>query len=114
MKQLFLKIVAILTLSGASFAAHAQFGSGVVFDPTQSAHALQQIEQGQNIFTNSVKLADNAIATYIRLPITVITASVAPPCLMRESRPIRRLPSASARCIQWARRSAMETTRACS
>jgi hypothetical protein len=31
---------------------------------TQSAHAIQQIEQGQNLFTNSVKLADNAIATY--------------------------------------------------
>ena len=42
----------------------AQFGSGIVYDPTQSAHAIQQIEQGQNIFTNSVKLADNAIATY--------------------------------------------------
>jgi hypothetical protein len=25
-------------------AAHAQFGSGIVYDPTQSAHALQQIE----------------------------------------------------------------------
>jgi len=44
--------------------AHAQLGGGIVFDPTQSAHAIQQIEQGQNIFTNSVKLADNAIATY--------------------------------------------------
>jgi hypothetical protein len=63
MKQLFLKFATILALSGAAI-AHAQFGSGVVYDPTQSAHALQQIEQGQNIFTNSVKLADNAIATY--------------------------------------------------
>jgi hypothetical protein len=27
--------------------AHAQFGSGIVYDPTQSAHALQQIEQGE-------------------------------------------------------------------
>lgn len=44
--------------------AHAQLGSGIVFDPTQSAHAVEQIEQGQNIFTNSVKLADNAISTY--------------------------------------------------
>ena len=25
--------------------AHAQFGSGIVYDPTQSVHALQQIEQ---------------------------------------------------------------------
>jgi hypothetical protein len=43
---------------------HAQFGPGIVYDPTQSAHAIEQIQQGQNIFTNSVKLADNAIATY--------------------------------------------------
>jgi len=44
--------------------AHAQLGSGIVYDPTQSAHAVEQISQGQHIFTNSVRLADNAIATY--------------------------------------------------
>jgi hypothetical protein len=44
--------------------AHAQFGSGIVYDPTQSAHAIEQISQGQQVFTNSVRLADNAIATY--------------------------------------------------
>jgi hypothetical protein len=65
MKHFFLKIAALLSLVGVGASvAHAQFGSGVVYDPTQSAHALQQIEQGQNIFTNSVKLADNAIAMY--------------------------------------------------
>jgi len=53
----------IILLAGAA-AAHAQFGSGVVYDPTQSAHAIQQIEQGDHIFTNTVKLADNAIETY--------------------------------------------------
>ena len=63
MKPLCLKITLLLAISGSTI-ARAQFGSGVVFDPTQSAHALQQIEQGQNIFTNSVKLADNAISTY--------------------------------------------------
>jgi hypothetical protein len=63
MKHSFLKIALIVSIA-APVAAHAQFGSGVVYDPTQSAHAIQQIEQGQNIFTNSVKLADNAIATY--------------------------------------------------
>jgi hypothetical protein len=31
----------------SSQAAHAQFGSGIVYDPTQSAHALQQISQGE-------------------------------------------------------------------
>jgi hypothetical protein len=59
-------------------AAHAQFGSGIVFDPTQSAHAvlqienqeqsisneMQQIEEGQQIFTNTVKIASTALQTY--------------------------------------------------
>ena len=58
--------------------AHAQFGSGVVFDPTQSAHALtqienegkslqneaEQIENGTKIFTNTVKIASTALQTY--------------------------------------------------
>jgi len=58
--------------------AHAQFGSGVVFDPTQSGHAIvqieneersianeaQQIEQGQQIFTNTVKIATTALEAY--------------------------------------------------
>lgn len=55
---------AILAATLAVFPAHAQFGSGIVYDPTQSAHAIEQISQGQQIFTNSVRLADNAIATY--------------------------------------------------
>lgn len=63
MKHLFLKIALIVSIV-APAVARAQFGSGIVYDPSQSAHAIQQIEQGQNIFTNSVKLADNAIATY--------------------------------------------------
>jgi hypothetical protein len=71
-----------LTLTVALFAsstfAHAQFGSGIVFDPTQSGHAVvqieneersianeaQQIEQGQQIFTNTVKIAATALQTY--------------------------------------------------
>jgi hypothetical protein len=74
----------ILTALAVGFAAilqptaHAQFGSGIVFDPTQSAHAItqieheeqsianqaQQIEQGQQIFTNTVKIATEALQTY--------------------------------------------------
>jgi hypothetical protein len=59
-------------------AAHAQFGSGIVFDPAQSAHAYtqilnegkslenqaQQIENGTQIFTNTVKIASTALQTY--------------------------------------------------
>jgi hypothetical protein len=58
--------------------AHAQFGSGVVFDPTQAGHAVtqieneeksivnqaEQIEQGQQIFTNTVKIATTALQAY--------------------------------------------------
>lgn len=61
MKRIILPLTAMLSLVPL---ARAQFGSGIVFDPTQSAHAVEQISQGQQIFTNTVKLADNAIATY--------------------------------------------------
>jgi hypothetical protein len=71
--------VAIIGLAAAPpVAAHAQFGSGVVYDPTQSAHAVmqlkneeqsianefQQIEQGEHLFTNTVKIATTALQTY--------------------------------------------------
>lgn len=55
---------AILAATLGVLPAHGQFGSGIVYDPTQSAHAIEQISQGQQIFTNSIRLADNAIATY--------------------------------------------------
>ena len=42
-------LVAITSLAGVS-AAHAQFGSGIVYDPTQSAHALTQIENESSRF----------------------------------------------------------------
>jgi hypothetical protein len=43
------KILAFLTgvLIAFAPAAHAQFGSGIVYDPTQSAHAIQQLSQGE-------------------------------------------------------------------
>lgn len=51
--------------------AHAQFGSGIVFDPTQSAHAIQQIEQGsqrlqkaEQIYTTAYKTMNQVIAAY--------------------------------------------------
>jgi hypothetical protein len=51
--------------------AKAQFGSGIVFDPTQAGHAVtqihnevQQLEQGQRIFTNTLKIATTALQTY--------------------------------------------------
>jgi hypothetical protein len=71
-------LTATITLFVGATVAHAQFGSGVVFDPTQSAHALTQIENegrslqneatqienGTKIFTNTVKIATTALQTY--------------------------------------------------
>jgi hypothetical protein len=76
MKRFMLTVT--LSLCAGSLTAHAQFGSGIVFDPTQSGHAIvqikneeqsianqvQQIEDGQKIFTNTVKIATTALQTY--------------------------------------------------
>jgi hypothetical protein len=52
-------------------AAHAQFGSGIVYDPTQSAHAIVQIEQGvqglqtaEQIYTTAYRTMNQVITTY--------------------------------------------------
>jgi hypothetical protein len=77
MKKLIVTALAIGLAAALQPAALAQFG-GVVFDPTQSVHAVtqieqqeqsisnqfQQIEQGQQIFTNTVKIATTALQTY--------------------------------------------------
>src|SRR5207302_6110749 len=77
MKRTSLILAAMLSIMPASI-AHAQFGSGIVYDPTQSAHAItqieheersisnqiQQIENGQQIFSNTVKIASTALQTY--------------------------------------------------
>jgi hypothetical protein len=44
--------------------AHAQFGSGIVYDPTQSAHAVQQILQANQLYTTTVQTERNVIAAY--------------------------------------------------
>ena len=44
--------------------AHAQFGSGIVYDPTQSAHAIQQIEQGSQIYTTAVQTRNQIVTMY--------------------------------------------------
>lgn len=71
-------LIAAVSIFILPVAGQAQFGSGVVYDPTQSGHAIeqikneeksiqnevQQIEQGQKIFTNTVKIATTALQTY--------------------------------------------------
>jgi hypothetical protein len=78
MRKLIFPILAIGLAVALQPAAHAQFGSGIVFDPTQSGHALvqienegksleneaTQIENGTKIFTNTVKIATTALQTY--------------------------------------------------
>jgi hypothetical protein len=78
MRKLIIPALFIGLAAALQPAAQAQFGSGVVYDPTQSAHAVvqieneqrsisnevQQIEQGEHIFTNTVKIASTALQTY--------------------------------------------------
>jgi hypothetical protein len=78
MKKLIVTALAIGLAAALQPAALAQFGSGIVYDPTQSVHAVtqieheeqsisnqfQQIEQGQQIFSNTVKIATTALQAY--------------------------------------------------
>jgi hypothetical protein len=78
MKKIIISILSMGLAMTLPAAAHAQFGSGIVYDPTQSAHAFTQIENegkslqneatqienGTKIFTNTVKIASTALQTY--------------------------------------------------
>ena len=60
------RIQLFLRLCGLVFAlapvAHAQLlGSGIVYDPTQSAHAIQQIEQASQLYTTAVDTRNEKI-----------------------------------------------------
>jgi hypothetical protein len=56
-------LVTVVIALSASIPAKAQFG-GVVYDPTQAAHAIEQIAQGEQILTNTVQLAQTSLAYY--------------------------------------------------
>jgi hypothetical protein len=55
---------AAVALAASASLAYAQFGSGVVFDPTQSGHAVQQILQGKQLYTTTIQTTQNVIAAY--------------------------------------------------
>jgi hypothetical protein len=59
------RLVLLVALVSATIAttAHAQFG-GVVFDPTQSAHAIQQLVQETGISANTLQEMRTAITAY--------------------------------------------------
>ena len=54
----------ILALATLAEPAYAQFGGGIVLDPTQSAHAAQQLIQGSQLFTTTIKTTQNVMETY--------------------------------------------------
>ena len=56
--------VAAIAIAASAQVACAQFGSGIVFDPTQSGHAIQQITQGNQLYTTTVQTTRNVIAAY--------------------------------------------------
>ena len=56
--------LAILATTLCVSPAFAQFGSGIVFDPTQSAHAIQQIVQAGQLYTTTVDTLQNVIGAY--------------------------------------------------
>ena len=47
-----LSFTATIALFVGATAANAQFGSGIVFDPTQSGHAIVQIEHEEQSLAN--------------------------------------------------------------
>ncbi len=55
---------ALMAVTFGVLPAYAQFGSGIVFDPTQSAHAVQQIAQANHLYTTTVQTTRNVIASY--------------------------------------------------
>lgn len=62
-----MKSILILTALAAAVStpiSHAQFGSSIVLDPTQSAHAAQQILQTSHLYTTTVETARNVIGAY--------------------------------------------------
>lgn len=57
-------LLALLAICGTAPELYAQFGSGIVYDPTQSAHAAQQILQADKLYTTTVQTTRNVIAAY--------------------------------------------------
>lgn len=55
---------AVLAAALGVLPAYAQFGYSVVYDPTQSAHAIQQIAQANRLYTTTIETTRNVIANY--------------------------------------------------
>ena len=72
-----LTLVAVLSLVAIGPHAFAQFGSGIVYDPTQGAHAIQQIQQfNQQIYKaeQQIQKAEQIYTTAVQTRNTVVSA----------------------------------------
>ena len=56
-------LTAVLAASALAIPANAQYG-GIVLDPVQSAHAVQQLVQGSELYTTTIKTLTNVMLTY--------------------------------------------------
>src|ERR1700758_3659129 len=56
--------ILLVTVAASTAVARAQFGSGIVYDPTQSAHAVHQMLQANQLYTTTVQTERNVIAAY--------------------------------------------------
>ena len=52
MRKIIISILSMGLAMTLPAAAHAQFGSGIVYDPTQSVHAVTQIEHEEQSISN--------------------------------------------------------------
>ena len=64
MKSTKLRFLSLAVTAALAPLAHAQFGSGIVFDPTQSAHAIQQITQASQLYTTAVATRNQIVTMY--------------------------------------------------
>ena len=57
--------VSLLAFAATALPAHAQlFGSGIVYDPTQSVHAVSQIRQAEQLYTTASQTRDQIVQEY--------------------------------------------------
>jgi hypothetical protein len=59
--RIFVSAVVLVSFGGTAL---AQFGGGIVFDPTQSAHAISQIKQAEQMYTTAMQTRNTVISSY--------------------------------------------------
>ena len=54
----------LLSIISITTSANAQFGNGIVFDPTQSGHAIEQIRQAEQMYTTAEQTRTTVVSAY--------------------------------------------------